>query len=61
MLDCNDNSENESVTTSTALLNKKLGTSPGHRMLTPSEIVLLQKSKQEIAARLKRRGQQSVP
>lgn len=36
------------VTVSTALLNQKLGTSPTPRMLTPSEIALLRRSKQEI-------------
>jgi hypothetical protein len=41
-----------SVTPSTALLNQKLGTSIGPRQLTPSEIDLLRKSKQEIAARI---------
>jgi hypothetical protein len=42
----------DSVTPSTRLLNQKLGTSPTPRMLTPSEIVLLRQSKQEIAKRL---------
>lgn len=42
-----------SVTTSTALLNQRLGTSNAPRMLTPSEIKLLRLSKQEIAARYK--------
>jgi hypothetical protein len=41
-----------SVTPSTRLLNQKLGTSPGLRMLTPSEIALLRQSKQEIAQRV---------
>ncbi|MDR3298697.1 MAG: hypothetical protein LBU43_01525 [Candidatus Accumulibacter sp.] len=36
------------ITPSTALLNRKLGTSPAPRMLTPSEIALLRQSKQEI-------------
>lgn len=40
-----------SVTASTALLNQKLATLNGPRMLTPSEIALLRQSKQEIAAR----------
>ncbi len=40
----------DSVTPSTRLLNQKLGTSPAPRMLTPSEIVLLRQSKQEVAA-----------
>lgn len=39
----------DSVTPSTRLLNQKLGTSPAPRMLTPSEIALLQQSKREIA------------
>ena len=38
-----------SVTPSTALLNRKLGTSLAPRMLTPSEIALLQHSKKEMA------------
>ena len=38
-----------SVTPSTALLNRRLGTSPAPRMLTRSEIALLQRSKVEIA------------
>lgn len=42
-----------SVTASTALLNRKLGTLQRPRMLTESEIVLLQQSKREIAARFK--------
>lgn len=40
-----------SLTPSTRLLNQKLGTSPGPRQLTPSEIELLRQSKQEIAQR----------
>ena len=40
------------VAPSTALLIQKLGASIGPRRLTPSEIDLLRKSKQEIAARL---------
>ena len=40
-----------SVTPSTASLNQKLATSSEPRMLTESEIALLRKSKQEIAAR----------
>ena len=40
-----------SLTTSTRLLNQKLGTSPEPRRLTPSEIALLRQSKQEIAHR----------
>ena len=43
----------DSVTASTALLNRKLATSSVPRMLTRSEIELLRKSKQEIAARYK--------
>ena len=39
-----------SVTPSTRLLNQKLGTSPALRRLTPSEIELLLRSKQELAA-----------
>ena len=38
-----------SVTRSTALLNRKLGTSPAPRTLTASEIELLQRSKREMA------------
>jgi len=41
-----------SVTPSTSLLNQKLGTLPAPRMLTPSEIELLRRSKQEIQERL---------
>ncbi len=41
----------DSLTPSTRLLNQKLGTSPEPRRLTPSEIALLRKSKQEIAQR----------
>ena len=40
---------NISVTPSTALLNRKLGTSPAPRMLTRSEIDLLRRSAEEIA------------
>jgi hypothetical protein len=40
-----------SVTVSTALLNQKLATLRVPRMLSPSEIELLQKSKREIAER----------
>ena len=39
---------NTSFTPSIALLNQKLGTSPAPRMLEPSEIDLLRKSKEEI-------------
>lgn len=42
---------NDSVMGSTALLNHKLVTSNAPRMLTPSEVALLKKSKQEIAER----------
>jgi len=42
-----------SVTPSTVLLNRKLATSNAPRMLTPSEIELLRKSKREMAARFK--------
>jgi hypothetical protein len=41
-----------SVTPSTALLIQMLGGSVGFRALTPPEIDLLRKSKQEIAERL---------
>ena len=37
-----------SATPSIALLNRKLGTSPAPRMLTPSEIALLRQSKVEV-------------
>ena len=40
----------DSLTPSTRLLNQKLGTSPAPRRLTPSEIELLVRSKQELAA-----------
>ncbi len=40
---------NASVTPLTALLNRRLGTSPAPRMLTPYEIELLQQSKKEMA------------
>lgn len=43
----------DSVTASTALLNQKLGTSSKPRTLTPSEIGLLRRSEQEIAAEYK--------
>ncbi len=39
----------DSLTPSTRLLNQKLGTSPELRRLTPSEIELLIRSKQELA------------
>ncbi len=42
---------NASLTPSTRLLNQKLGTSPGPRQLTSSEIELLRQCKQEIAKR----------
>lgn len=42
-----------SVTPSTVLLNQKLDTFQTPRMLTPSEIELLRKSKREMAARFK--------
>ena len=38
-----------SATPSIATLNRKLGTSPAPRMLTPSEIDLLRRSKAEVA------------
>lgn len=50
----------DSVTVSTALLNQILGTSNAPRMLTGSEIELLRKSKQEIAARYKANRSGSV-
>ncbi len=40
--------ENASATPSIAALNRKLGTSPAPRMLTPSEIELLRCSKAEV-------------
>jgi hypothetical protein len=40
----------DSLTPSTRLLNQKLGTSPAPRRLTSSEIALLMRSKQELAA-----------
>lgn len=49
-----------SVTASTALLNQKLATSNAPRMLTPSEIVLLRQSKQEIANRIKIKQRQGA-
>lgn len=42
-----------SVTLSTALLNQKHATLSAPRMLTPSEIELLRRSKQEIAVRVR--------
>ncbi len=41
----------DSLTPSTRLLNQKLGASPELRRLTPSEIELLIRSKEEMAAR----------
>jgi len=41
--------ESDSVTPSTALLNRRLGTSPAPRTLTPYEIDLLQRSKREVS------------
>ncbi len=41
----------DSVTPSTRLLNQKRGTLSAPRQLTPSEVVLLRQSKQEIAKR----------
>lgn len=38
-----------SATPSIAVLNRRLGTSPTPRMLTPSEIDLLRRSKAEVA------------
>ena len=43
-----------SATPSTALLNRRLGTSPAPRMLTPYEIDLLRRSAQEIAESTRR-------
>ena len=40
---------NTSATPSLALLNRRLGTSPALRMLTPYEIDLLRQSKMEMA------------
>ena len=37
-----------SATPSTALLNRSVGTSPAPRMLTPYEVGLLRRSKQEM-------------
>ena len=48
------------VTATTALLNQKLATSNAPRMLTPSEIVLLKQSNQEIALRIKTQQQRGV-
>ncbi len=42
----------DSLTPSTRLLNQKLGISPAPRRLTPSEIELLVRSKQELAAQV---------
>ena len=42
-------SKNISGTPSIALLNRRLGTSPAPRMLTPYEINLLRQSKKEVA------------
>lgn len=42
---------NDSVMGSITLLNRRLVTSNVPRMLTPSEVALLRKSKQEIAER----------
>ena len=44
----------DTVTVSTALLNQRLVTLNAPRTLTPSEIELLRKSKQEIAERYKK-------
>ncbi len=45
----NSGGENASATPSTALLTRRLGTSPAPRMLTPYEIGLLRRSKKEMA------------
>lgn len=45
----NNGGKSASATPSTASLNRKLGTSPAPRMLTPSEIDLLRRSKAEMA------------
>ena len=50
----NNGGKSGSVTPSTALLNRKLGTSPTPRMLKPSEIALLRRSKQEISEKHKK-------
>lgn len=44
-----DGGKHTSVTPSIALLNQRLGTSPGPRMLTPSEIALLRQCVEEVA------------
>lgn len=49
----NNGDNKNSVTPSTSLLNQKLGTSSKPRMLTPSEIGLLRKSKQEIGEKIR--------
>ncbi len=46
----NAGGSSDTLTTSTRLLNQKLGTSPAPRRLTPSEIALLLASKHELAA-----------
>ena len=51
----NTGGKNDSVTPSTRLLNQKLGTSAAPRMLTASEIALLQQSKREIAEYMRQR------
>lgn len=43
-----------SGTPSTALLNQRLGTSPTLRMFTPSEVELLQRSKEEVREHVSR-------
>ena len=45
--------ESDSVTPSTALLNRRLGTSPAPRTLTPYEVDLLQRSKREVSDRVR--------
>lgn len=45
----NTGGNKDSVTPSTRLLNQRLGILSAPRMLTPSEIVLLRQSKQELA------------
>lgn len=44
-----DNEKEVGITPSTALLNRRLGTSPAPRMLTPYEIELLRQSAKEVA------------
>ena len=50
----------DSLTPSTHLLNQRLGISPAPRRLTPYEIELLVRSKQELAAQAKATVTQTV-